>query len=82
MDAKFVDVRPPRLGRDVQKSLRDFCRTRWVRPRTLLRKNKKPQDGAFYFYRWRRGWDYSRCALTPLGPPCGRHPRFVAVKVD
>jgi hypothetical protein len=50
MDAKFVDVRPPRLGRDVQKSLRDFCRTRWVRPHTLLRKNKKPQDGAFYFY--------------------------------
>src|SRR5579859_1704890 len=27
---------------------------------------------------WRRGWDYSRCALTPAGPPFGRYPRFVA----
>src|SRR5579859_889672 len=27
---------------------------------------------------WRRGWDYSRCGLTPVGPPLGRDPRFVA----
>jgi len=42
---------PPQLRCDVQKSLRDFCRTQWVRPHTLLRKNKKPpKDGGFYFY--------------------------------
>src|SRR6202035_679807 len=40
---------PPRLRRDVQKSLRDFCRTRWVRPHILHRPIKKAcKTGAFY----------------------------------
>src|SRR5882672_10485716 len=51
-----------------------FLSNQWVRPHTLLRKYKKPQDGAFYIYRWRRGWDCSRpgtAARPPLrsGPP-------------
>ena len=59
---------PDRRGRarGVQKSLRDFCRTRWVRPHTLLRRNKKGSaEDPFLFQQWRRGWDSNpRAGIT------------------
>jgi hypothetical protein len=52
-----------------------------VRYRTLeplrVGQAEHPVLGALNYYYY-----YSRCALTPLGPPFGRYPRFVAVIFD
>ena len=54
---------PPRLRRDVQKSLRDFCRTRLVRPHILHRQLKRAWRQALF--NWRRGWDSNpRAGIT------------------
>ena len=54
---------PPRRGRGVQKSLRDFCRTRLVRPHILTANKKGPERQALFY--WRRGWDSNpRAGIT------------------